>query len=95
MKTFGLVNCTADFNAQPAVINGFSELMAEVFGTDNGIGARSAVGSGVAAGQHGRRSRSDFRNQVCIGAVACSRTVTRGWLFIAAMRNWALWLRRA
>jgi enamine deaminase RidA (YjgF/YER057c/UK114 family) len=45
VKTFGLVNCTADFIAQPAVINGFSELMAEVFGTDNGIGARSAVGA--------------------------------------------------
>jgi len=45
VKTLGLVNCTADFNAQPAVINGFSELMAEVFGSDNGIGARSAVGA--------------------------------------------------
>jgi enamine deaminase RidA (YjgF/YER057c/UK114 family) len=45
VKTFGLVNCTADFNAQPAVINGFSELMAEVFGPEKGIGARSAVGA--------------------------------------------------
>jgi enamine deaminase RidA (YjgF/YER057c/UK114 family) len=45
VKTFGLVNCTADFIAQPAVINGFSELMAEVFGSDAGIGARSAVGA--------------------------------------------------
>jgi enamine deaminase RidA (YjgF/YER057c/UK114 family) len=45
VKTLGLVNCTADFHQQPAVINGFSELMAEVFGTDNGVGARSAVGA--------------------------------------------------
>ena len=45
VKTFGLVNCTADFTAQPAVINGFSELMVEVFGTHAGIGARSAVGA--------------------------------------------------
>ena len=45
VKTFGLVNCTPDFTAQPAVINGFSELMADVFGLDKGIGARSAVGA--------------------------------------------------
>ncbi len=45
VKTLGLVNCTADFHQQPAVINGFSELMAEVFGQDNGVGARSAVGA--------------------------------------------------
>ncbi|HZZ28667.1 MAG TPA: RidA family protein [Pirellulales bacterium] len=45
VKTFGLVNCTADFHQQPAVLNGFSELMAEVFGPDAGVGARSAVGA--------------------------------------------------
>lgn len=45
VKTFGLVNCTADFTAQPLVVNGFSELMAELFGPDNGVGARSAVGA--------------------------------------------------
>jgi enamine deaminase RidA (YjgF/YER057c/UK114 family) len=45
IKTLGLVRCTADFHQQPAVINGFSELMAEVFGTDDGIGVRSAVGA--------------------------------------------------
>ncbi len=39
-----MVNCTTDFKEQPQVINGFSELMAEVFGEDAGIGARSAVG---------------------------------------------------
>jgi enamine deaminase RidA (YjgF/YER057c/UK114 family) len=45
VKTLGLVNCTADFKDQPLVINGFSELMAEVFGEDAGVGARSAVGT--------------------------------------------------
>ena len=46
LKTLGMVNCTADFKEQPQVINGFSELMAEVFGEDAGVGARSAVGMG-------------------------------------------------
>ena len=45
VKTLGLVNCAPDFYQQPAVINGFSELMAEVFGPDAGVGARSAVGA--------------------------------------------------
>jgi enamine deaminase RidA (YjgF/YER057c/UK114 family) len=44
VKVFGMVNCVPGFEKQPAVINGFSELMAEVFGQDNGIGVRSAVG---------------------------------------------------
>jgi enamine deaminase RidA (YjgF/YER057c/UK114 family) len=44
VKTLGMVNSTPDFDKHPAVINGFSELMAEVFGEDDGIGVRSAVG---------------------------------------------------
>lgn len=44
IKTLGMVNSTPGFRQQPQVINGFSELMAEVFGKENGIGARSAVG---------------------------------------------------
>jgi enamine deaminase RidA (YjgF/YER057c/UK114 family) len=43
IKSFGMVNCTDDFGDQPKVINGYSELMKDVFGED-GIGARSAVG---------------------------------------------------
>jgi enamine deaminase RidA (YjgF/YER057c/UK114 family) len=39
-----MVNSTPEFDQHPAVINGFSELMAEIFGEDNGIGVRSAVG---------------------------------------------------
>lgn len=43
VKTLGWVNCTADFTDQPKVINGFSELMKDVFGEEGGVGARSAV----------------------------------------------------
>ena len=44
VKTLGMVNCTPDFRDHPLVINGFSELMASVFGPDRGVGVRSAVG---------------------------------------------------
>ena len=44
VKVFGMVNSAPGFEKQPLVINGFSELMAEVFGEENGIGVRSAVG---------------------------------------------------
>ena len=44
VKVLGMVNSTAEFGQHPAVINGFSELMAQVFGEDYGIGVRSAVG---------------------------------------------------
>jgi enamine deaminase RidA (YjgF/YER057c/UK114 family) len=50
VKTFGMVNCTDDFLDQPKVINGFSELMKDVFGEDAGVGARSAVGHNVLPG---------------------------------------------
>lgn len=45
VKTFGLVRTTAEHTDHPAVINGFSELMRDVFGEDHGVGARSAVGA--------------------------------------------------
>jgi enamine deaminase RidA (YjgF/YER057c/UK114 family) len=44
VKTTGFVNATPDFKDHPAVINGFSELMRDVFGPEAGIGARSAMG---------------------------------------------------
>lgn len=44
VKVLGMVNSAPDFGDQPLVINGFSELMADVFGRENGIGVRSAVG---------------------------------------------------
>lgn len=43
VKALGMVNTAPDFDKTPAVINGFSDLMVEVFG-DNGRHARSAVG---------------------------------------------------
>jgi enamine deaminase RidA (YjgF/YER057c/UK114 family) len=53
VKTLGMVNSSPDFGQQPAVINGFSELMADVFGEDAGVGARSAVGMGALPGNIG------------------------------------------
>ncbi len=50
IKVLGMVNCTADFRDHPSVINGCSELFAEVFGNENGIGSRSAVGMGSLPG---------------------------------------------
>lgn len=44
IKVLGMVNSAPDFHQHPMVINGFSELMAKVFGEENGLGARSAVG---------------------------------------------------
>jgi enamine deaminase RidA (YjgF/YER057c/UK114 family) len=45
VKTFGLVQATSALTDHPAVINGFSELMRDVFGEEHGIAARSAVGA--------------------------------------------------
>jgi enamine deaminase RidA (YjgF/YER057c/UK114 family) len=50
VKTLGMVNSAPDFLDHPLVINGYSELMAEVFGDDAGVGARSAVGMGALPG---------------------------------------------
>ncbi|SUZ59128.1 uncharacterized protein METZ01_LOCUS11982 [marine metagenome] len=44
VKVLGMVNATPEFKWHPFVINGFSELMVEVFGEEMGIGVRSAVG---------------------------------------------------
>lgn len=45
VKVLGLVNSTDDFHLHPMVINGFSQLMADVFGPERGIAARSAIGT--------------------------------------------------
>lgn len=45
VKVLGMVNCTADFENQPEVINGFSDTMVKVFG-DRAKHARAAVGMG-------------------------------------------------
>jgi enamine deaminase RidA (YjgF/YER057c/UK114 family) len=46
VKVLGMVNCVPEFEKHPFIINGCSELFAEVWGTENGIGVRSAVGMG-------------------------------------------------
>ncbi len=49
IKVLGMVNSTPEFGEQPKVINGFSDLMVDVFG-EAGKGARSAVGMGALPG---------------------------------------------
>lgn len=46
IKVLGMVNSTDDFERHPYVINGCSELFAKVWGPENGIGVRSAIGFG-------------------------------------------------
>ncbi|AGA78342.1 RidA family protein [Echinicola vietnamensis] len=46
IKILGMVNCVPDFERHPYIINGCSELFAEVWGIENGVGVRSAVGFG-------------------------------------------------
>jgi len=44
IKVLGMVNCTSEFQDHPKVIDGCSELFRDLFGPENGLGARSAVG---------------------------------------------------
>lgn len=50
VKVLGMVNTAPDFYDHPKVINGCSELFAEIWGPENGVGARSAVGMGPLPG---------------------------------------------
>ena len=50
VKILGLVRCTDEFDQQPAVINGCSELFKAVFGEDEGVGTRSALGTNALPG---------------------------------------------
>jgi enamine deaminase RidA (YjgF/YER057c/UK114 family) len=50
VKLLGMVNGTPDYEKQPVVINGCSELFVQLWGEDNGIGVRSAVGMGSLPG---------------------------------------------
>lgn len=49
VKSLGMVNAVPDFQNHPQVINGYSNLLKDVFGED-GVGARSAVGMGSLPG---------------------------------------------
>ncbi len=46
LKILGMVNCNPEFEKHPFIINGCSELFAQIWGDENGIGVRSAVGMG-------------------------------------------------
>ncbi|WP_025761627.1 RidA family protein [Dyadobacter tibetensis] len=50
VKVLGMVNCNEDFLNHPFILNGCSELFAKVWGDENGIGVRSAVGMGSLPG---------------------------------------------
>jgi enamine deaminase RidA (YjgF/YER057c/UK114 family) len=50
VKLLGLVRCTDDFDQQPAVINGCSQLFVDLWGDDLGIGVRSALGTNALPG---------------------------------------------
>ncbi len=50
IKVLGMVSCSADFEKHPYVINGCSELFKKVWGEENGVGVRSAVGMGSLPG---------------------------------------------
>jgi enamine deaminase RidA (YjgF/YER057c/UK114 family) len=46
IKVLGMVNCVPEFEKHPYIINGCSELFVQVWGEENGVGVRSAVGMG-------------------------------------------------
>lgn len=50
IKVLGMVNCTPEFEKHPYIINGCSELFAAIWGEENGVGVRSAVGFGSLPG---------------------------------------------
>jgi enamine deaminase RidA (YjgF/YER057c/UK114 family) len=50
VKTLGWVASAETFTDQPKVMNGWSELMREIFGEDAGVGVRSAIGTNVLPG---------------------------------------------
>lgn len=50
VKVLGMVSCTPDFEQHPYVVNGCSELFADIWGADRGVGVRSAVGMGSLPG---------------------------------------------
>ena len=50
IKVLGMVGCVPEFENHPFVINGCSELFAKVWGNENGVGVRSAVGMGSLPG---------------------------------------------
>ena len=62
VKVLGMVNAMEDFTQQPQVVNGFSDLLVEIFGEERGKGAQERRGYGLASQQHPSGSRSDLRS---------------------------------
>ncbi len=50
VKLLGMVNATPDYTNHPVIINGCSQLFAELWGSEHGVGVRSAVGMGSLPG---------------------------------------------
>jgi enamine deaminase RidA (YjgF/YER057c/UK114 family) len=50
VKVLGMVYADSEFDKHPYVINGCSELFADIWGIENGVGVRSAVGMGSLPG---------------------------------------------
>ena len=76
VKVFGMVNCTLNFEEHPFVINGCSELFAEIWGTENGVGARSAVGMGSLPGNISVEIEAIFELADDADEVVISKSVT-------------------
>ena len=76
VKVFGMVNCTLNFEEHPFVINGCSELFAEIWGTENGVGVRSAVGMGSLPGNISVEIEAIFELADDTDEVIISKSVT-------------------
>jgi len=76
VKVFGMVNCTLNFEQHPFVINGCSELFAEIWGPENGVGARSAVGMGSLPGNISVEIEAIFELADDTDEVVISKSVT-------------------
>lgn len=50
VKVLAFVNCTDDFEQQPQVVNGGSNLLVDLFGSEKGLPARSAIGTNALPG---------------------------------------------
>jgi len=50
IKVLGMVSCVPEFDRHPYIINGCSELFKAIWGEENGVGVRSAVGMGSLPG---------------------------------------------
>ncbi len=76
IKVFGMVNCTLNFEEHPFVINGCSELFAEIWGSENGVGVRSAVGMGSLPGNIPVEIEAIFELSEDAGEIVFTQSVT-------------------